>query len=260
MNRRQKLGLATCLALLCASCGREYTVERVTKVPNAKVVVDDDSPMIVLSNERFRQKRIQIDPRSTEFRTAYRDATGSEETAARKGRDLISFAMMRVSDELCQHHLGQMRSISTSTNLAFGTLTSIFSTGASLVTGQLGQNYAAVAATSNSLRSLFNEEVYRRNLAENIALLIEKVRKEERDNLLRRLGRPTREYSIHRAMYEIDVYHSHCSLIYGLSRAAEAINQAGASLNEQRGNGDSGEGAESGEDAGDETRDVATEK
>lgn len=224
-----KMGCGIVLLLACAGCGREYTVERVIKVPKYELVGDDS--MIVMSRDGFRQRRIQIDPNSAEFVTAYDLATGNNSADARKGRDQIAFAMMRVSDELCQHHIGQMRSISTNTNLTFGTLTTIFSTGASLVSGQLGQNYAAVAATSNSLRSLFNEEVYRRNLAENIALLIEKIRQEERKNLLSKLGSAdVASYSIHRAMYEIDLYHSHCSLIYGLSKAAEAINSAGPAL------------------------------
>jgi hypothetical protein len=129
-------------------------------------------------------------------------------------------ALMVGSDELCDEHRRSIYGRDAAWNVTTGTLTSLFSGAAAVVTSERRKTIlAALALFSNSERSLVNETVYKQIIVTSVDKKIVEKRRAQQDAMSASIRKPLNDYGVAQAVHDVVTYHRLCSFKDGLQWA-----------------------------------------
>ncbi len=156
------------------------------------------------------------------------DFNGSSKQSKRN--DFISKAMA-LSDRKCNFHKATIIANSHTWNVATGSASMLLAGTASVIShAQTASDLAAGAAAATGIQSLVNKEVYADALGTTIIRSIEVGRSKKRAALETGLTNP--DYTLSKALVDIQAYHDSCSLMAGLVEVTKAFENRKPSRNE----------------------------
>ena len=209
MNRYRLIITATVLVGMLSGCGGVYIVDS---------LFDDSASKDACNGMKVPNERV-INPQCKD----YKDAFLAAQTDVGK-RNYLLIELFRMADDVCRQHKGDIRATATNLNLTFGTMTTLFAATASLSAGTAAKTYAAAATASNASRSLVNEEVYRREMADVVLKAIEVQRTPKRRGIEDGLKTATiSEYPVERGIQDIVAYHDVCSFANGMTFVTQSV-------------------------------------
>ena len=140
------------------------------------------------------------------------------EPSQTKYRNELARRLILISDSMAHEHMANTMGVSTSVNLATGVLTNLASEASILFTPRSTKNIlSGVAATSNSYRSLWNEEVYKNAFVDAIVKNMRTSRQTAWNKISGKFAKNASLYPVDEMLLEINQYHYSGSFAEALS-------------------------------------------
>ncbi|GEM_PF-3542574 len=150
-----------------------------------------------------------------------------EKVKGRDARNRLQSALFAASEAMLSVHISKIKSNESGTNMLLGVATTGLAATASVVNPAAAPSFAAAAAATNASRSLFNEEVFRNMLTEQVVTAIISKRTMFRERILMdHYKQFVDEYDVERAIYDALAYHEMGSFEYGLATVKADIESA----------------------------------
>lgn len=223
--------IALCLlSAFLSGCGGMYRVNSVFKTGMLPSTYEDKD-----KDDFYLKDKQQIDTDSAAFRSEFLSAhavssvpateTQGEENRAKGARNALISKILLLADDVCLQHKADIQGNATGVNLSLGTATTLFSGAGALATGAGAATLSALAAASNSTRSLINAEVYQQTLSASILLAIDGDRVAKKVPIIAGMKSSTTDYPIEVAIQQISEYHQSCSFVSGIEVISKAVQQ-----------------------------------
>lgn len=168
------------------------------------------------------------------------ESTGSEER--KTTRNKVQSDLLIKSEINCSHFIEGTHNYRAATNLTFGTLTTIASTAAAIVSGNAAQNLAGSAAVLSATSNSVNHEFYSGILMPALTKEIIDSRKQRLNEIKLDQKKPETEYPHAVAVIDALQYHNLCSIPFALVQlvnkttaipSTDAVSGAVAALNSE---------------------------
>lgn len=164
---------------------------------------------------------------------AYAKVANADDADKVELRNRLQVLLMERSDRICEAHKGAIVADAAAVNFALGTATTLFSTTAAVVGGELAKSIlAGVAAASSAEQNLINQEVFRERFATSIVKSIDENRKAVADAIADHRDDTYAAYTIDDAIRDVGIYHFRCSFYQGLKFLEEAVSRSGLNRDE----------------------------
>jgi hypothetical protein len=157
--------------------------------------------------------------------------TNTNDTTARKLRNELQNAIIRVANEEAANHIARIKSSENNLNLLLGSAQLGLSGGASVAGAATAKALAAASTGAGGARALVKEEIYRNSLGESIAALIMADQAAYLHNVIEiSQKKSVLDYGVEQAITDAVEYNKRGSLFYGLSLARQAIEHQTSSV------------------------------
>ena len=144
-------------------------------------------------------------------------------------RNSVQDRLIASSNAICRDYKNYLKKSHAATNVAFGSLATIFGgVGAIVTSATPARLFAGAASVVTGVRAEVNQSMYSMLAIEIVTKAIDKGRQE----ILREIDTSQRKsidnYSIERALGDAEEYHTRCSLLSGLQEASAAVAKSSA--------------------------------
>lgn len=147
-----------------------------------------------------------------------------------KLNEFIGYAVA-LSDKKCNEHKALIISNANAWNIGTGTAAILFAGAAAVIDhAKTASDLAAAAAVTAGTQSLVNKQLYADAMGTTILRAIDVSRAKAKAKLV--LGLDDNNYTLPRALMDIQEYHDSCSLMAGLVEVTKALDNRKASANE----------------------------
>jgi hypothetical protein len=165
---------------------------------------------------------ISLDDAFRSFRS--RCAAGD---ACRFERNSIQDRLIAASNSICVEYKSSLKQAQANTNLNFGGASTIFGgLGALSKAANPARLYSGAAAMASGLRAEVNQNIYAMLAVEVITKAIDKTRTEALRDIDANQARVVTNYTLERAIADVEEYHGRCTVLAGLQEAATAVSQS----------------------------------
>jgi len=139
-------------------------------------------------------------------------------------RNSVQDRLIASSNAICRDYKNYLKKSHAATNVAFGSLATIFGgVGAMVTSATPARLLAGAASVVTGVRAEVNQSMYSMLAIEIVTKAIDKGRQDSLREIDVSQRKPIDHYSIERALGDAEEYHTKCSLLSGLQEASAAV-------------------------------------
>jgi hypothetical protein len=142
-------------------------------------------------------------------------------------RDNLANILIGRANAICSVELGRLTANEGTTNTALSMIDTLFSTAATIVSGEQAKSIlAGTAGAANAGRATVNANVYRNKLSDAISGAIKNERTKQLQAINDKIAtKSVSEYGVDQMIREVDEYHQTCSFFNGLDLVNKAVSE-----------------------------------